>query len=177
MSTLLFAQSIYRRGGVESCWVGVNTPLQIPLNSAAMCISSPGHRVHLQGSSKEASLPGGHEVPMSTLLLRHICWELEKKHCSYLRSYSYKALRDNRSQLSSDFLRLKKLHVWENFQEPVNWLCRQTHQRQKLKEAAKAWQRLARRGCESETSPGEPGIAHHSAQSYSNTKRQDNQSF
>lgn len=58
-----------------------------------------------------------------------------------MRSYSNKALRDSRSQLSSDFLRLKKLRVWEHFQEPVNWLCRQTHQWQKLKEAAKAWQR------------------------------------
>lgn len=38
-------------------------------------------------------------------------------------------------------------------------------------------ERLARRSCESEAGPREPGITHHPAQSYSNMKRQGNQSF
>lgn len=103
-----------------------------------------------------------------------------------MRSHGYKAHRDSRSQLSNDFLRLEKLHAWDG---PRDWVakaflgaCELTLQADpSVAEAGggskRLAERLARRGWESETNPGEPGIAHHSAQSYSNTKRQDNQSF
>lgn len=161
-------------------------PFKFPL-TVPQCISSPGHCVHLQGSSEEAPLPGGHGVLASALLLRHVCWELEKSPAH---------IQDEEPWLQSPQGQQKSTQQWLSQVEKTPCLgqsqglvakaflgaCERTVQANPSVAKAGGGSKelagtLARRGCESEASPGEPGITHHSAHSYSNTERQANQSF